>query len=337
MMKPFMSIAGLILDYPTQPHEKTARVTPTRDVFTVAHMGVPQMNAENWSLEIGGLVDTPRTLDFAALKALPKRVIESVHKCAGDPLDATLPTRQVTNVQWAGADLRDVLARAGVRDSARYVWASGADHGVLGDGGHTVAIAEYQKDIPLTRIAEGNVLIAYEMNGEALGVAHGYPARLIVPGYYGTNSVKWLTRLELAEARAASVFTTFFYNDPAPMNGDPEARRPVWRLAAESLITAPAAQAVLRVGIAVEIWGWAWSGGELRGVDISSDGGMNWSAALLEDADASRRHAWRRFSYSWTPANPGNYEFVSRAADGDGAQPMNGARNAVHRVGITVR
>src|SRR5262249_37032987 len=150
-----MSRLGLVLDYPLQPQERLARLTPARDVFTVAHMGIADIAAEDWLLEITGLVAQPLTLNWVALKALPKRIVESVHKCAGVPLDATRPTRQVANVRWAGADLRDLLASCGVKSEARYLWASGSDRGILGDGGHAVPVAEYQKDLSLERIALG--------------------------------------------------------------------------------------------------------------------------------------------------------------------------------------
>jgi DMSO/TMAO reductase YedYZ molybdopterin-dependent catalytic subunit len=305
-------------------------------------MGVPRIAGSDWILQIGGLVDVTMALDLAALKALPKRIVESVHKCAGDPLDATRPTRQVANVQWGGADLRDVLRGAGVSAPVTHLWASGADHGILGDGGQALAVAEYQKDVPWPRVAEGGVLVAYEMNGEPLLAAHGYPARLVVPGYYGTNSVKWLTRLEARDARSASIFTTTLYNDAVPANGDPQARRPLWRMAPESVIVSPAPHASFTAGEKSEIWGWAWSAGTLRGVDISSDGGASWNAAELEvphetSVTVDSMRAWRRFSFSWTPQKAGAYTLMSRAVDETGAQPLANARNAVHRVEIVVR
>lgn len=144
------------------------------------------------------------------LSAFPKRTVETVHKCAGNPVDPTTPTRQVANVVWGGIDIRDLMKEVGVRDGASYLWAYGPDHDDIAD---TVQ-RNYQKDVPLSRVAEGDVLLAYELNGQPLSVEHGFPMRLVVPGYYATNNVKWLYRLEFADRRSDGFFTTALYNDP---------------------------------------------------------------------------------------------------------------------------
>ena len=105
--------------------------------------------------------------------------------------------------------LVDVLADCGPHASASYIWSHGADYGEFGG----VSVEAYIKDLPITRV-HADVLIAYEMNGAPLPAEHGYPVRLVVPGFYGTNSVKWLTRLGLAEGRSQGPFTTRWYNDP---------------------------------------------------------------------------------------------------------------------------
>ena len=328
--------AGLVLDYPVQPHEKTAPLTPARDLFTVAHMGIPEIELGNWALAVSGLAVQPRSFDLAALKALPSQTIEAVHKCAGDPLDAARPTRQVANVRWAGVDVREVLNVCGARPEGAFLWASGADHGVAENG---AVIHEYQKDVPMARVREGGVLIAYAMQDQPLSRKHGFPARLVVPGFYGTNSVKWLTRLELREKRSPSLFTTTLYNDPGPNAGAPDDRLPVWRLVPESQIVSPAPHAQLRVGESIEIWGWAWCGGALKRVELSTDGGATWTDAPLgqRSSEPARRHAWQRFSYFWTPRAPGSYVVMSRATGADGArQPPAGARNAMYQLPVIV-
>jgi sulfane dehydrogenase subunit SoxC len=159
---------------------------------------------------------------------------------------------------------------------------------------------------------------------------------LVVPGYYGTNSVKWLTRLTLADARAAGPFTTRWYNDPIfDTAGQPTgATTPVGPIAPESVIVSPSPDQALAAGDAVEVWGWAWADGGVDAVDVSADDASGWTPAALEQPTG---HAWQRFATTWRPRDRGAYELCSRARSIDGRhQPSSGARNAIHRVAIKV-
>jgi sulfane dehydrogenase subunit SoxC len=329
--KPVMTNEGLVREQKLKPAQMTSWLTPTEDLFVLAHMGIPQTSAENWSLEIGGLVGVPLRLDYDQLRARPKQVVETVHQCAGSPLNPTVPTRRVANVQWGGVGLAELLDAAGISGDATHLWAFGTDHGKFAGQ----AQDHYLKDIPLSRLAEGDVLVAYELNGEPLPQKHGFPARLVVPGYFGTNSVKWLSRLELADRRADSVFTTRFYNDAIPGTDD---TRPVWEIFPESVIVAPAPDAVIAAG-ETEIWGWAWSASGVEVVEISTDGGASWHAA---EVGPRTQRSWQRFSYTWAPsaapsARGGRHTLMSRASNADGAsQPLEGARNAVYALDVTI-
>jgi DMSO/TMAO reductase YedYZ molybdopterin-dependent catalytic subunit len=162
--------------------------------------------------------------------------------------------------------------------------------------------------------------------------------RLVVPGYYGTNSVKWLWRLHLAERRAEGLFAAVLYNDSLGADdvaaGLP-ARRPVWALAPESIIVAPAPDAAVAPGELTEIWGWTWSFRGVAGVEISVDRGARFTRAALEEP---RGRAWRRFSLPWRPTDRGEALLSARAFGANGvAQPMEGARNAAHTVRVVVR
>jgi DMSO/TMAO reductase YedYZ molybdopterin-dependent catalytic subunit len=179
-------------------------------------------------------------------------------------------------------------------------------------------------------------LIAYELNGEPLPAEHGYPARLFIPGYYGTNNVKWLTRITLADSRAPGHFTKQLYNDfvPDSHGRDTGRRAPVWAIAPESLIAAPAAKAALALGEACEVWGWAWADGGVRALDVTCDGGATWRPAQLE---APCGHEWQRFSLDWTPTTRGTARLASRAESYEGArQPDFAWRNAIAWVDVTV-
>lgn len=183
-----------------------------------------------------------------------------------------MPTRRVSHVRWGGVDLAALLADAGLSPDARFLWSYGLDGGDFA-GTHC---DWYLKDLPLERLQAGGVLLAYELNGAPLPAEHGFPVRLVVPGYYGTNSVKWLWRLQPADRRAEGPFVSKLYNDAldaVEMAAGQPVRRPVWAVAPESIIVAPARDATLARGEPVEIWGWAWSFRGVARVEISTDGG----------------------------------------------------------------
>jgi DMSO/TMAO reductase YedYZ molybdopterin-dependent catalytic subunit len=315
------------------PHEMTEAVTPAGDLFVLAHLGVPRVDPASWTLAIDGMVGRPRALTLDDLKARPKRVVEAVHQCCGSPLEPTVPTRRVANVRWGGADLASLLGEAEVDPAARFVWSFGLDGGDFAGR----QCDWFVKDLPLARLAAGDVLLAYELNGTPLPPEHGFPVRLVVPGYYGTNSVKWLWRLHLAARRAEGPFTAELYNDPrdaADVAAGLPARRPVWATAPESVIVAPAADSALAADAPTEIWGWAWSFRGVAAVEISLDGGATWVRAALEP---HRGWAWQRFSLPWRPTVRGRTSIAARAVEAGGAgQPLDGARNAIRSVTVAV-
>lgn len=232
--------------------------------------------------------------------------------------------RRVMNVVWGGVSLSDILERAGVLPEARFVWSYGLDRGSY--EGH--AVDAYVKDLPLDRVPQ-DVLVATELNGAPLPLVHGFPARLLVPGFYGTNSVKWLKSITLADRRADGPFTTALYNDPAP-NGT---SHPVWAVMPESAFVVPAPNAVLGLEEST-IWGWAWGALPIASVTVSTDGGTSWREADLEPR---RQFAWQRFSLAWRPEQLGDVVLMARARDESGAvQPATPARNTVHAVTIKV-
>jgi DMSO/TMAO reductase YedYZ molybdopterin-dependent catalytic subunit len=315
---------------PLAPHQMQDRRTRIEDTIVLCHLGVPRLPREDWSLAIDGLVARARTLSFADLMGYRKVSVTSVHQCAGSPLTPHEPTQRVCNITWGGARLADVLADCEIRPSARFVWSTGADYGEFGG----VCVDAYVKDLPLDRV-ESDVLLAYEMNGAPLTPEHGFPARLVVPGFYGTNSVKWITRITLAEARASGPFTTRWYNDPVESNraSGSAGTVPVWAIAPQSVIVAPAPDATISASETIEIWGWAWADGGVSQVEISIDNG-DWRPAQLEPVSG---RAWQRFTLSWTPVKRGAATLASRAARASGeSQPASGRRNAIYRVSVNV-
>jgi DMSO/TMAO reductase YedYZ molybdopterin-dependent catalytic subunit len=316
---------------PIAPHQMRDRLTRTQDVFLQCHLGVPRLERDKWSLTIDGMVERPRTLRFDDLSRYPATELTSVHQCCGSPFAPFEPTRRVCNITWRGVRLVDVLADSRPSAAAQYVWSYGADFGEFSG----VVIDAYIKDLPIARV-EHDVLIAYEMNGSALPAEHGFPARLVVPGFYGTNSAKGLTRITLAGRRAPGPFTTRWYNDPVLDCAGEETGKttPVWSIAPESLIVSPAPNETIELSAEREISGWAWGDTMIRSVYIRVDDAATWRAAELEPP---RGREWRRFSMRWTPRRRGTVVLASRAEAVSGLlQPISGRRNAIHDVTVNI-
>lgn len=316
------------------PHQMTDTVTAADDLFVLAHLGVPRVDPAHWLLSIDGLVGRTRTFSLDDLKARQKKIVEAVHQCCGSPHEPTVPTRRVANVRWGGVDLAALLDEAGVDPKARFLWSYGLDGGDFAG----TRCDWFVKDLPLARLDAGGVLLAYELNGAPLPAEHGFPVRLVVPGYYGTNSVKWLWRLHLADRRAEGLFVSELYNDVLGAEdiaaGVPP-RRPVWAQAPEAIIVAPAPDMLVAVGEPVEIWGWAWSFRGITAAEVSVDGGASFTRSTLEER---RGWAWQRFSLAWRPTERGEVQLRVRAIEACGVtQPASGARNAMHSVRVAVQ
>lgn len=306
---------------PLLPHQLLSKVTAQRDLFVLAHVGVPRIDVKTWELSVTGLVRDNATFTFDRIRQMPKKQVEAFHECAGYPSNPKIATRRVGNVVWGGVDLKIFLDALGVLPEARFLWSYGLDSGEY-DG---VRSDLYLKDCPLDRLDHGDVLLAYEINGEPLDAEHGFPLRLLIPGFYGTNSVKWLSRLHLARERADGPFTTQLYNDA--IDGG---TRPVWQIAPESVIVSPAPDAQIGVH-AVEIWGWAWADDGVTAVEISTDGGQTWGAAEL---DRPNGWSWQKFRAAWQPEGAGEAVLMSRATGKQGTQPLADWRNCVHAVPV---
>jgi DMSO/TMAO reductase YedYZ molybdopterin-dependent catalytic subunit len=318
-------VRGFFGRLPSEPHQLTDAITPTERCIVLCHLGILDIaSGDDWRLEIGGLIGKPATFTVRQLKALPKADVVSVHQCAGSPLAPDKPTQRVCNVVWGGVRLNHLLEQLQIGADANFIWSYGADSGAFGG----MECGPYVKDLPLSRIAD-DVLLAYEMNGSPLLPEHGFPLRLVVPGFYGTNSVKWLRRLELQADRAASPFTTTWYND-AQADGT---TRPVWAIAPQSVIVWPRPGFEIKSGERINVWGWAWADAGVSAVDLSCDGERSWLSCRTEE-NTSR--GWTRFSCEWTAAEGCN-SLTSRATSRTGdRQPPTGRRNALYHVHIAV-
>lgn len=307
------------------PERLTAPTTAVDDLYVIGHFGIAHVPTAEWRLEVGGRVERPLQLGLDELRAMPSVTVQAVLECYGNPLRPDEPTRRAGNVVWRGVPVAAVLALAGASEGP-LVWAQGHDSGVF-DG---TRCEEYLKDLPLDVVRERGIL-AHEMNGEPLTVEHGHPVRLFVPGYFGTNNVKWLRSLTVADRRPEHLFTTTLYQRPVPGS---DALEPVRDLDVNSVVTG-----VSREGTRLRVLGWAWGSSEVVGVEIGTADGPEpervdgWEPADLAPA-VGGPFGWRRFEAAPT-VGAGVSTVIVRARDAAGRrQPLRGARNACHVVAV---
>lgn len=326
---------GFHIRHQPPPHVLDEFITPDNLLFETIHMGPAVVDEEKWLLLIDGLVQHPFALTLDQLKKFPRTTLTAFHECYGNPLAP--PTKaiwRVGNVTWTGVKLQTLLDIAAPLAAGTFVWSEGLDHGTFA----SVTADRYQKDMPLAKARQPEVLVAYEMNGAPLRKERGGPVRLIVPGWFGTNMTKWLCRIAVQARRAPSPFTTVLYNerdDASTSSGEEAAStRPVWAVEPNSMIVDPPADARLTgTDEGVEVRGWAWSHDGVSSVCVSANDGSSWV-----EADVSDRvdFSWQRFRVRM--ALPvGSYHIIARATSRAGVQqPMRGRRNHVHRIRLDV-
>jgi DMSO/TMAO reductase YedYZ molybdopterin-dependent catalytic subunit len=323
-------------------------VTPIGLHYLLTHYDIPDVDADSWQLEIGGLVERRLSLSLDDLRARPAVEVAVTMECAGngrvhvEPHVVSQPwlLEAVGTARWRGTPVAGLLAEAGVQDRAVEVLFTGLDRGV--EGGEEQA---YARSLPLAEAMAGDAILAYEVNGVPLPPQHGYPLRLVVPGWYGMTSVKWLSRITVLDERFDGYQMRHSYRR---RQHEDEPGEPIMRMAPRSLMIPPGIpefltrSRVLAAG-ACELRGRAWSGeAEIAGVDVSTDGGETWNDAVLAD-DSLGRWAWRSWSFTWD-AGPGDFELCCRARDAAGnTQPLDPPwnvggymNNAVQRVAVSV-
>jgi sulfane dehydrogenase subunit SoxC len=323
-------------------------VTPTGLHYLLTHYDIPYVDAATYRLEVDGLVRTPLSLSLDEIRARPAVETAVTMECAGngrmliEPHVTSQPWVQeaVGTAYWRGTPLRGLLAEAGVEDGAVEIVFTGLDHGV--EGGIE---QDYQRSLSLMDVHRPEVLLAYEMNGEPLLPQHGFPLRLLVPGWYGMTSVKWLGRITLVDRPFEGYQQTHSYR---LRQAEEEVGEPLSRMHPRALMAPPGIpefatrSRIVRAGECL-LDGRAWSGwGEIVWVGVSTDGGETWAEAEIED-ELDSPWAWRRWEYQWQ-AEPGEHELCCRARDEAGnEQPLQPAwnlggyaNNAVQRVPVTV-
>lgn len=301
-------------------------ITPIDRFFVRCHTFTPQPpNLMDWRLKLDGVVNQPLSLTMEDLKKLPRVELVGVLECAGNGrgfYQPHVPGTQwafgsVGNGRWAGVRFRDVLEKAGLKDSAKEILFDGADV-PLGK------MQDFRRTIPVKKALDPDTLLAYEMNGDALPVEHGYPLRLIVPGWAGDSWVKWLQHIEVLDHEFDGFWMKVAYRHPtqpvAPGTAvEPSEMVPVTDLNVKSVIATPLA-GWIKPG-KVRISGTAWSNASpVTGVEVSVDGGESWKRARLGKQQS--RYAWRLWEWDWK-ATDGRHTLMARATNAAGqTQPL---------------
>ncbi len=291
-------------------------LTPIEDYFMVAHYGVPELDASSYTLRIGGLVQRPLTFTLEQLRDLPRAERTVVFECGGNSRGTF--HGMVGNATWTGTRLRPLLDQAGLAAGAREVHFWGADTGTEEVRGNEYE-QHFGRSMSLEHIAETDPLVAWEMNGEPLPIVHGFPVRLLVPGWYGVSNVKWLERIDVSADRLMARFMARDYVTlmEREANGEVEwVETSVTRIRVKSMIAR-----VTRLQDRFTVFGVAYGDGTpLDRVEVQVDGG-DWLLATLDRPEDPC--SWTFFTFRTTGLAPGEHTLVSRATDALGrTQPV---------------
>ncbi|MET8157148.1 sulfite oxidase [Sphaerisporangium sp. NPDC005289] len=298
--------------------------TPNDRFFVRNHTATPLIDARTWRLRLhGDGLRAPRTLTYEDLLALPATTADVAIECAGngraffdlqqDQRMAGIPWRlgAIGVARWRGVPLSTLLDLAGVRADAVDVMPRGLDPVYVEDG---VDHGHVRRPLPIAK-ALSDVLVAYEMNGRPLPPDHGFPARLVVPGWSGVASIKWLGDVEVATTALSSPWNTRFYRMFGP--GHPPGGAPLSDQVVKSAFELPWG-ATLRAGRQHILRGRSWSGGgRVVRVEVSVDGGLSWQRAETRGPRPAR--AWAPWHLAWVPRLPGAHILMARAVDETGA------------------
>jgi sulfite oxidase len=299
-------------------------ITPVEHFFVRCHTMIPQVKLPEWKLEIAGLVGQPLSLTLGDLEKFPRAEMVSVLECAGNGRSFFQPTvagaqwrfGSVGNARWTGVRLKDVLEKSGVKPAATQLLLDGADVPLA-------KMPKFQRTLEVAKAMHPDTLLVWEMNGKPLTADHGFPLRVIAPGWAGDSWVKWLTRIELIDHDFDGFWMKTAYRHPAnhvaPGTAvDPKDMIPVTDLNVKSVIAHPGDWAAPGL---VAVQGVAWSNASpATKVEVSEDGGKTWSSANF--TGKSTKYGFRKWTFAWKAAE-GQYTLMSRATNEAGrSQPL---------------
>ena len=294
-----------------RPERIRGAITPPGQHYIRDHFAIPSPPAH---LAIGGLVANPLRFSVDDLRALPSRSLLVTLECAGNGrayLEPPAPGEQwhlgaVGTAEWTGVPLRVLLERVKPRREVIEVLFTGADRGAPKDLGREIM---FERSLPIADAMSDDVLVAYAMNGAPLRPEHGAPLRLVVPGWYGVASVKWLDRIRLMDRP----FDGFFQKDRYVIDGEP-----LRSIAPRALITEPA-DGASQPRRPLVVRGKAWTGrSRIDLVEVSSDSGYSWHPASLGPEVSS--HAWRDWTITIEPGERSELSILAFATTAEGEQ-----------------
>lgn len=281
-------------------------ITPNGLFYERHHGGIPEIDPAQHRLMIHGLVNKPLILTMDDIRRFPSQSRIHFLECSGNPGYKAIYGKTASDLvglvscsEWTGVSMKTVLEEAGLKPNAKWIIAEGADSAAM------------TRSLPVEKCLDDAMLV-YSQNGERLRPAQGYPLRVLLPGFEGNMSVKWLRRLHVASEPVYSREETSKYTDSLP---DGKAREFTFYMEAKSIITRPSGTQKIEKGFN-EITGIAWSGhGKIKKVDVSTDGGKSWQTAKLQDPVLTK--ALTRFRLPWT-WNGERAVIMSRATDETG-------------------
>ena len=307
-------------------------ITPSGLHYLVIHFDMPDVDVDEWRLNVGGLVSKPLSLSLDDIRKRPARTLAVTMECAGNGRSLLEPrvisqpwfTEGIGTAEWTGTPLKGILDEAGLIDEAVDIVFSGADQGIQGD-----EVQVYQRGLDREEANREEMMLVYEMNGQPLQPQHGYPLRLLVPGWYGMASVKWLNTIEAVGKQFQGFQMTSSYRY-TQVKGEPG--EPVTLIRVRALMAPPGIPDTATRGRLVTagphlLTGRAWAGRlGISRVEVSVDGGSTWSDAALGEPVSN--FAWRSWSFDWN-AVPGWHTLSVRATDTqENVQPIEQFWNA---------
>ena len=297
----------------TRWSELTNWHTKREDLYVVSHYNTPALKAEDHTLEISGLVKKPRTLTLDDIKKRKRRTVTATLECGGNGASIGF-MGAVGNVKWTGTPLADLLDEVAPHKRGVEVVFFGADE-------RTEKIRDkdypqnFARSLHINDTRRDDILLCYEMNGEPLTKEHGFPLRLVVPGWYGISWIKWLNRIEVLDRRYMSKYMASEY---VTLRGEERGDKTIWRLTSVAPMNVKSiiARAARLKNGTVRLTGAAWGDGTpIKTVEVKIDDGP-WQPAKI-DRSPRDKYTWRFFTYDWTGATPGEHSIVSRAVDED--------------------
>ncbi|PGY09310.1 sulfite oxidase [Bacillus sp. AFS031507] len=289
------------------------------------HFPYPKFASSFYFLPIEGLVYTPKVFSLKEIYSLPSKTIKLVLECSGNKRELFNPKvfgeqwgkGAISQGIWKGISLRSLFQYTGLLDTAKEIVFEGYDYGERPDSNQ---LFNFSRSLPIEKALDPDTIIAYQYNNHPIPFKHGFPLRLIVPGWYAMASVKWIKRIIVIDNEFKGPFQSIDYVYYPSKESD-TSKTPVTSINVNSTILYPLNMQLMRTGV-YEINGIAWAGtGQITLVEISLDEGQTWNTCQL--TSSSEKYAWVRWKYKWDALNEGEYTIKSKATDSLGnIQPL---------------